>query len=84
MGMGGKQIPRRARAGTSRSRKRLDVLGWVDGRNVNIDYRWGAGNVERMQLFAKELVRLNPDVIVFLYHSGPPQRWQADKPVQFR
>ena len=45
-------------------RKRLDVLGWVDGRNVNIDYRWGAGNVERMQLFAKELVRLNPDVIV--------------------
>jgi putative ABC transport system substrate-binding protein len=45
-------------------RKRLDELGWVDGRNVNIDYRWAAGNVERMQLFAKELVRLNPDVIV--------------------
>jgi putative ABC transport system substrate-binding protein len=45
-------------------RKRLDELGWVDGRNVNIDYRWGAANIERMQLLAKELVRLNPDVIV--------------------
>ena len=37
-------------------RKRLDELGWVDGRNVRIDYRWGAGSVERMQVFAKELV----------------------------
>jgi putative tryptophan/tyrosine transport system substrate-binding protein len=45
-------------------RKRLDELGWIDGRNVHIDYRWGAGNVSHMQLFAKELVRLNPDVLV--------------------
>jgi putative tryptophan/tyrosine transport system substrate-binding protein len=45
-------------------RKRLVELGWIDGRNIHIDYRWGAGSVERMQLFAKELVRLNPDVIV--------------------
>jgi putative tryptophan/tyrosine transport system substrate-binding protein len=44
-------------------RKRLDELGWGDGRTVHIDYRWGAGSVERMQLFAKELVQLNPDVI---------------------
>jgi putative ABC transport system substrate-binding protein len=45
-------------------RKRLVELGWIDGRSIHIDYRWGAGSVERMQLFAKELVRLNPDVIV--------------------
>jgi putative ABC transport system substrate-binding protein len=44
-------------------RKRLDELGWVDGRNIHIDYRWGAGSVERMRLFAKELVQLNPEVI---------------------
>jgi len=37
-------------------RKRLDELGWIDGRNIRIDYRWGAGSVDRMQLFAKELV----------------------------
>jgi putative tryptophan/tyrosine transport system substrate-binding protein len=45
-------------------RKRLDELGWVNGRNVSVDYRWGAGNVGRVRLFAKELVRLNPDVLV--------------------
>jgi putative tryptophan/tyrosine transport system substrate-binding protein len=45
-------------------RKRLDELGWIDGRTVKIDYRWGAGSVDRMRLFAKELVRLNPDVLV--------------------
>lgn len=45
-------------------RKRLDELGWVDGRNVHIDYRWGAGSVERLQLFAKELIRLNPEVVL--------------------
>jgi putative ABC transport system substrate-binding protein len=44
-------------------RKRLDELGWIDGRNIHIDYRWGAGSVERMRLFAKELVQLNPEVI---------------------
>jgi putative ABC transport system substrate-binding protein len=44
-------------------RKRLDELGWNDGRNIHIDYRWGAGSVERMRLFAKELVQLNPEVI---------------------
>ena len=30
-------------------RKRLADLGWVDGRNIRVDYRWGAGNVERVQ-----------------------------------
>ena len=34
-------------------RKRLDELGWIDGHNIHIDYRWGAGSVERMRLFAK-------------------------------
>jgi putative ABC transport system substrate-binding protein len=33
-------------------RKRLDELGWVDGCNIHIDYRWGAGSVERMRMFA--------------------------------
>jgi putative tryptophan/tyrosine transport system substrate-binding protein len=45
-------------------RKRLDDLGWVDGRNIRLDYRWAAGNVERLQFFAKELVALNPDLLV--------------------
>ena len=45
-------------------RQRLDELGWIDGRNIRLDYRWADGNVERTQLFAKELVALNPDVLV--------------------
>jgi putative ABC transport system substrate-binding protein len=44
--------------------KRLAELGWTDGRNIRVDYRWGAGNVGRVQMFAKELVGLNPDVLV--------------------
>jgi putative ABC transport system substrate-binding protein len=53
-----------ARVQSTTFRTRLDELGWIDGRNVHIDYRWGAGNTDRVQLFAKELVRLNPDVLV--------------------
>src|SRR5258705_5676341 len=45
-------------------RKRLDELGWTKGRNIQIDYRWGAGNLDRVQLFAKELVQLNPEVLI--------------------
>jgi putative ABC transport system substrate-binding protein len=45
-------------------RKGLDELGWIDGRNIHIDYRWGAGSLDRVRLFAQELVRLKPDVLV--------------------
>jgi putative tryptophan/tyrosine transport system substrate-binding protein len=42
----------------------LRELGWTDGRNLRMQVRWAAGNVERMRMFAKELVELQPDVIV--------------------
>jgi putative ABC transport system substrate-binding protein len=45
-------------------RKRLNELGWIEGRNIQLDYRWAAGKVERLQEFAEELVRLNPEVLV--------------------
>jgi ABC-type uncharacterized transport system substrate-binding protein len=45
-------------------RKRLDELGWTEGRNIQIDYRWGAGDLARVQLFARELVQLNPEVLI--------------------
>jgi len=53
-----------AQAWDAAFRKRLVELGWVDGRNINIAYRWGAGSLDRMRLFAKELVQLNPDALV--------------------
>ena len=39
-------------------------MGWTDGRNVRIDYRWGAGDAERIRRYAAELVALGPDVIL--------------------
>jgi putative ABC transport system substrate-binding protein len=43
--------------------RRLHDLGWTEGRNLQIDYRFAAGDAERMLLLAKELVALQPDVI---------------------
>jgi hypothetical protein len=42
----------------------LHQLGWVDGLNVVIDYRWGAGDHDRIGKSAQELVALAPDVIL--------------------
>jgi ABC-type uncharacterized transport system substrate-binding protein len=42
----------------------LGELGWTVGRNVMIDYRWGAGDVERNRRYAAELVALAPQVIL--------------------
>jgi len=42
----------------------LQPLGWTVGRNVQIDYRWGAGNTDRNRKYAAELVALAPDVIL--------------------
>ena len=47
----------------------LTQLGWTDGRNARMDLRWAAGSVDRDRMFAKELVDLQPDVI--LAHTTP-------------
>jgi putative ABC transport system substrate-binding protein len=44
--------------------ERLAQLGWINGRNLWIDYRWGSGDVDRVRALAKELVGLSPDIIV--------------------
>jgi len=46
-------------------REGLEQLGWTEGRNIRIDTRWTeTSNVESMQRFAKELIALQPDLIV--------------------
>ena len=42
----------------------MQQLGWSEGRNLQIDFRGAAGDPERMQAFAKELVALQPHVIL--------------------
>jgi putative ABC transport system substrate-binding protein len=44
--------------------QRLQELGWTDGRNIRIDYRWAVGDAERSRRYAAELVALAPDVIL--------------------
>jgi putative ABC transport system substrate-binding protein len=50
-------------------RKGLEELGWIEGRNVRTEYRFGGGDSSRMPALAKELVELRPDVI--LAATGP-------------
>jgi putative ABC transport system substrate-binding protein len=42
----------------------LQRLGWTEGRNMRIEYRWSAGDTDRERASAAELVRSTPDVIV--------------------
>ena len=42
----------------------LQELGWTDGRNVRIDYRWAGADANRSRTYAAELVALAPDVIL--------------------
>src|SRR5262249_43705297 len=50
--------------------QRLRELGWIEGRNVAIEYRWGEGRTERFTEIADEFVRLKVDLI--LTHNTPP------------
>src|SRR5262249_44032066 len=42
----------------------LAQLGWTVGRNTQIDYRWGAGDGDRIRRYAVELAALMPDVVL--------------------
>jgi putative ABC transport system substrate-binding protein len=45
-------------------KQELRDLGWIEGQNVAVEYRWAAGKVDRLPVLAKELVDLKLDVIV--------------------
>src|SRR5687767_6489514 len=62
--MGFPEGDRQAVAGADALRNGLQNLGWIDGRNVRIEYRWPGPDAEKARLFAKELVAMNVDVIV--------------------
>jgi putative ABC transport system substrate-binding protein len=54
----------RAKNWLARFNQGLSQLGWNSGRNLRTDVRWAGDNVDRMGQFAKELVGLQPDVIL--------------------
>ena len=55
--------------------QRLRELGWIDGRNVAIEYRWAEGRTERAAEIAADFVRLKVDVILT---SGTTNALAAD------
>ena len=59
----------------------LGELGWIVGRNVRIDYRWGAGDVDRYRAIATELVALAPDAIVALGYAAVSALQKATRSV---
>jgi putative ABC transport system substrate-binding protein len=49
---------------TATFRDGLRDLGWIEGRNIRMDIRWGNGDVRRMQAHAEELASLKPDLLL--------------------
>jgi putative tryptophan/tyrosine transport system substrate-binding protein len=58
-------------------RQALQELGYVEGRNLSIEYRWGEGSVDRFPEFATELVALKPDLILTTGIEGAGAARQA-------
>jgi putative ABC transport system substrate-binding protein len=54
----------RGQAAVAAFQEVLQQLGWSNGRNVQIDIRWGANDVDRDRRYAAELVALAPDVVL--------------------
>jgi putative ABC transport system substrate-binding protein len=48
----------------------LRDLGWIEGKNIVIEFRWAEGKYDRLPALAAELVQLNPDVLVTHGSSG--------------
>jgi putative ABC transport system substrate-binding protein len=62
--MGTVENDRAQQANLAVMREALAKLGWIEGRNLRIELRWGAGDPERLLAHAMELAGLAPDVIV--------------------
>ena len=54
----------KAQANMKAMRQGLQALGWIEGQNVTIDYRWPGGDPEKARTYARELVGMAPDLIV--------------------
>src|SRR5512143_2131450 len=62
--MGYPEGDKQALAGANALRKGLQNLGWIEGRNIQIDYRWPGPDAEKARTFAKELTGMSEEVIV--------------------
>jgi len=65
------------RARQAAFQQEMQRLGWVDGRNVQIETRWGGGDTDSIRNYAAQLVALAPDVIVTVSAAGVAPLLQA-------
>jgi ABC-type uncharacterized transport system substrate-binding protein len=61
--------------------RELQQLGWIEGRNVQIDARWAGGGVDANRRYAEELVALAPDVIVASGNASAGPLLQATRSI---
>jgi ABC-type uncharacterized transport system substrate-binding protein len=59
----------------------LRELGWTEGQNIQIDYRWGAGNADVTRKYAAELVALAPDVTLGIASQAVSALQQASRTI---
>src|SRR6476661_556741 len=61
----------------------LQELGWILGRNLRVEYRWSAGEPDRIRTYAAEISALSPDVIVAFgsAHAAAVQQAAANVPI---
>jgi putative ABC transport system substrate-binding protein len=59
-------------AWTAAFAQRLREFGWIEGRNITIEYRWAEGRADRVVELAAELVQLNASVVVTTGTGVPP------------
>src|SRR5437867_8618877 len=66
-------------------RQGLRNLGWVEGQNIVVEYRWTEGRFDRLPNLVEELVRLKVDLIVAptSIYTGAAQRATATIPIVF-
>jgi ABC-type uncharacterized transport system substrate-binding protein len=78
---GGDRDDPRSQPNTAAFQQALQQLGWTDGHNVRIDYRWPAGDADKARKYAAELVALAPDVILAVSAANLSPLLQATRTV---
>ena len=58
------EADREAQSWIAAFREELQKLGWAEGRNIEIDIRWANTNIDSMARYAKEIVTLQPDLVL--------------------
>src|SRR5262245_20939571 len=63
----------------------LQELGWTIGRSLRIEYRWSAGDADRIRRYAAELAALSPDLMIAYggAHAAAVQRAAPTVPIVF-